>query len=165
MTLDQNPRLFSCFCHLLSGVGIINLKFLPRSKQVILLSKSADCKKWKLRIPTVLVAVGICQCALNSDKLSAEAAVAGVGVVTLIACQIIGYQEKAKEHEITQYCNGLFQFEEKYSTVLSKDNKAPFIIWISILMVYATLITMVALPLSFVYGFHWLNPCKPSLVG
>lgn len=164
MTLVENPRFFSYFCDLVSVIGIIPLKFAPRARQVRLINKPSKITKWSHRISTIMVVALFGQWVLQCDKLSLDGAVAGIGLLALCASRMQVHQENCRMHEIAQFCNGLFQFDEMFPCV-GNESWTPLKIKINKMMVYCAAITAVALPPGFAYALHWNNPCKSSLVG
>lgn len=81
MTLTENPRLLSYLCNLVSGVGIIHIKFSAETKQISLFSKIAGPSKWNKHISAVLVFIALCQWVVADNKLSLGNIVAGVALL------------------------------------------------------------------------------------
>lgn len=69
---------------------------------------------------------------------------------------------------ICAYVNGLLQFEQKNSLQLNKvkrQNKKNVLEVLNLAFTYGYIGTISILPVAFVYGLHWFNPCSPSLAG
>lgn len=164
MSLVSNPRCLAYFCSLVSGIGIIPIKFFPRFRRIMLSSKSASRTKWNHHFSSVLVAILIVQWIHNDQKLSSDGLVTWISLSILITSQIFIQQEKSKMHEIVQFCNGLFQFDEIYP-ITGKGSRIPLKIKINMVMVYCMSLSAVAFPPGYAYGLHWWSPCKSSLVG
>lgn len=86
------------------------------------------------------------------------------------ACFI--YANETKSVKITFYINSLFQFDSMYSNVSSarKFNSKFKTVYslqekMSLLLVKCSCLTSVILPVLFVYGTHWTNPCQATLLG
>lgn len=77
------------------------------------------------------------------------------------------YVNETKSKEITLYINSIYQFESTYRNIFPKNSKSlkSFQIKMSVFMIQCGIITIIALPIFFVYALHWGNPCKATLVG
>lgn len=165
MTLVQNPKLFSYFCSLLSRVGIIPIKFHSISRRTELTFKQSAKIRINIRFHTVLVIIVIIQALLKNNKFSLQGVQVWVGVMIQFFAHVFVHEQVKKGQDITNFCNALFQFDEIYGTMQLMENRVPFRIWLIMIMGYSIVISTIAIPLGFVYGLHWMNPCKASLVG
>lgn len=81
-----------------------------------------------------------------------------------LICIINIHQEAVKAPEIVTFINALFQFHSIHPGEIRKG-RAPFKLKLSITLVYCCVLTMIGFPLAFVYGLHWIHPCKATLAG
>lgn len=75
------------------------------------------------------------------------------------------YVHETKPREITLYINSFFKFDAIYGSSVSKRSKESFQTKMSLVWVKCAIVTAVVFPIFFVYGVHWTNPCKVSLLG
>lgn len=165
MSLVQNPKLFSYFCSLLSRVGIIPIKFQSAAKKTELNAKPGLRTNWNTRLHAIFVAIMIIQGFLQDTNLSLEGVHLWLGVLIHIFSRVFMQEQEKKGHEIAHFCNSLFQFDEANRASQLQQNRAPFRLKLIMMMVYCIVISTLGIPLGFVYGLHWFNPCKVSLVG
>lgn len=77
-------------------------------------------------------------------------------------CQI--FIMEAKSGEIKLYVNSLYKFHYTHQAFMAK--RPPVLqARVGILLAKCLTISILILPVFFVYGLHWVKPCKVSLVG
>lgn len=104
------------------------------------------------------------QSSMKKSSTSMESVLVGVELIALLACfPYIGLAKKAEE--ISLFFNFLFQFDSMYPITVSELTRMSVRVKMSIVLVYCSLITAFVLPIGYVHGLYWRNPCKAGLVG
>lgn len=75
------------------------------------------------------------------------------------------YVNETKTAEITLYLNSLYEFESLYKNVIPTYSEKSFQTKMGLLWVNCGIASLMVAPLFIVYGIHWINPCKISLLG
>lgn len=83
----------------------------------------------------------------------------------VFACNI--YVNERKPEEITLYINYLYKIESIYGKLFrtSSKNVASFKLKMTLWLTKCACVTTIVFPIAFVYGLHWNNPCKATMVG
>ncbi len=83
------------------------------------------------------------------------------GLIFITNCQ-------RRHVEITKFINGVFQFNTQYQThtkyTLSLIDLT-FVSKLNLCTAYSLAFILMLVPISFIFGLHWIQPCLPSLVG
>ncbi len=97
-----------------------------------------------------------------------------VGVFALIGmiyATLTIYIPQNKGHLLKVYFNSLLKLklDNDHGEIAIRTkpaiNSVTILDRLNILFIFILLLTTVAFPPLFVLGFHWANPCKPSLIG
>lgn len=130
---------------------------------------------WKHRLLCLTAFLHICQNIVFSAENKSSSIVKKIqdviSIAALVAFSIHLYAVLDKGTDIILFINGLFQFLEKHPRKISQDVTSRMIDGFSIIeclnlvFAFGIAICAVALPISFVYGLHSINLCRPSLLG
>lgn len=82
-------------------------------------------------------------------------------------CVIYIHSCQNKSNTLVNYWNSLFKFKQKYSRVFSDLTwrHLSTIECMNLLFVPSILVCSAVFGPCFILGFHWTNPCKPTLIG
>lgn len=164
MALVQHPKLFSSQCRLVSCVHLIPIKFDSNSKIVSLRKKSGRASEWRRNIATFFVLLLSTQCIFKEKESPAEGVLAWIGLSMMLAGQAYIAEVTSKSSEIVLLSNSLFQFDSLHPAT-AKPGSVSMRNIMDLAIVYGTFISAVGIPIIFVQGLHWMNPCKASLSG
>lgn len=166
MIINQNPRLFGYVCKLAYLLGNLQMKFNPVTKQVTLDSNRSTkyLTSGRYYLSTCLVTIIGIQCALKEKGSLMEKIITWNSLLFLLIGHVYIREFKAKSNEILLLIRNLFQIYHILPS-MKENHKAPLLIKINVAFVYAGMLTVLILPIGFVHGLHWENPCKPALAG
>lgn len=164
MICARNPHLLSRLFWLVSSLRILRITFDPDQCRINLAPVPSNASWSKLRcyLVSLLVAGLVIQWAQNKGSTS-ENVVVGLELTVLLTGYPYIYEGK-KATEISFFFNSLFQFDFMHSDA-SQKTKMSFRVKMSIAFVYCALGAATGLPVGFAHGLHWINPCKPGLMG
>lgn len=166
MIIQQNSYLLGYFCKLLSFIGILRIKFDPRFN-VVHCEKNPSNESWLLfywRFATFLVAIYILQYQFKQGDTPSEAAVSKILIIMILVSWTLVYEIRNKSTEIEYLLNSLFHVHSILPGTMQRA-EIPLGIRINIIFAYAAFATGYLAPIGIVYGLHWRNPCKSSLIG
>ncbi len=85
---------------------------------------------------------------------------ANIFLLWLINCRTLS-------NNIVYFVNNVFSFQKKVGVTSSTISvfTMPLLGQLNFLTAIGITFSCILFPIVFVYGFHWSNPCKPSLVG
>lgn len=83
---------------------------------------------------------------------------------SLLLVMLLLHQENKKAPELVQLANALFLLENIYPGLVEPYEKIQLKIKVKTITLNCMLVTTDALPIAFVHGLHWINPCLPTLV-
>lgn len=72
---------------------------------------------------------------------------------------------RIKSPEIAAFINGLIQFDQMYPKKKLQFSKLTFQEFACVVTVYGLYVSSLIFPFGAVFGFHWIDPNKPSLAG
>lgn len=77
------------------------------------------------------------------------------------------FATETKSGDIAPYINSLCQYESVYRHIFKKPARTvqPFQIRMTLFLIRCGNATTIIFPIVFVYGLHWGNPCKVTLLG
>lgn len=185
--LAENLGIFSLICKLASAVhGILfvwdstsnSVRFVDDEHSKIF-KKNSKNLKFRCCVHTVAALIVIFQTILsvtgnNKNSLGVQF-LNGLGSIVLVATNIYCHAVRRQQSQIVLLVNGLLQFSQNYQDrKLKKYEKKKFhfnfggktrIEQLNIIFANAMFVTGILLPITFVYGLHWRNPCKAALAG
>lgn len=166
MILSRNPILFSYLCKLAYSLGNHEIKFNKNSKQVTLVQDSSIhlYSQWTSYASAFLVSIYALQYALEPNSTPMEHTLHWISLLILAIGNAYIYQVKSKRSEITFLVQSLFKLESIFPAK-DCDNRTPLKIRAKVAVVYAAMLSAILIPIGFVHGQHWANPCKTTLAG
>lgn len=165
MIISQNPRLLSHLCMLAHFTRNLEIKFNPNTSQVTVDGDSnmVSISKWRYVLSVVLSIIYILQLVFEGDNSQPESVLAWVLLIMIVAGHTYVIDIRRKASEIRDCINALHQLN---FILPDKSEKQPLLLLkLYVAFVYTTVVTALILPAMIVHGLHWINPCKPTLVG
>lgn len=154
MTLVQNPECY--FCNLLSGIGILLIKFSPTFKKAKFIETATKSSKPKHCMAAIFVVILFLQWVQTKDKLSLEAVIIRNMVVNFNHGWNICPPGKFKDEWDYTILQRSFSVDQMYPASGMMNVATPLKIKINMLMVYYLLITAVASRIC-----TWITLAKP----
>ncbi len=177
----QNISLFSLTVRIAQSLGSILLRWNIKTQKMNLVSNYSHKNK-KLKQKLVIQAVLLLIMAFQGIFLMPAfqqtksynfivKIVYGFGLVifsTHFQVQVCLRQAT----NICLYVNGILQFQTKYRNIATNGISGPMftrplslIERMNVFYAYAYCPSMLCLPIAYIYGLHWMDPCKPSIIG
>ncbi len=177
--IQQNISLFSLTVRIAKSLGSILVQWNSQTQKLHLVPNYSGCHKAlnrKLFLHASLLFLMTFQGILTLPPFNhtksynfTDKFVYGFGLLYIFSShfqlQVCRRQAKA----ICLYVNGILQFQNKYrsnglfATMITR--KPSLIERMNVCFAYAFCSSVISLPVAFIYGLHWTNPCKPSIIG
>lgn len=147
----------------------VPISWSPKTNQVttgeIRVQRISSLIKQILHFVSQVVFLAQCLESLWKGKLTFfDKLICGVGAVGLLATFVSLRALNRESTVLCLYVNGLLNVQKRFS-VLSRPDKLSLICRLNLLSAYWFYVTIFGFPVMFVYGFHWTEPCKPTLIG
>lgn len=166
MIIVENPHLLSSLCRLAFVVKNLDIKFDPYSRQIVLMNKynMFSISQWRHFLSLVLTMTHILQCLLAKSSTQIETVLVWLSLATLVLLQTSVVEIWKKPRELQDVINMFFQL---HSIVpgKSKEGRTPFPIIVNLFVVHGMIASAILFPIGFAHILHWMNPCKPTLLG
>lgn len=170
--MEGNKFLFHKACQIGECLSTTNTRWNSSSMQLTVAKKSGHFTRNKILYQVIFAALvigGINAFLQNSNgRYPFLHKMLFVGAVFfLLTFDILVHALSKSAHQMCSLVNGLIVFEHKLYECIKQlpiANDAG-VIAINLYFAYASLLGIVSVPFVFVYGIHWSDPCKPSLVG
>lgn len=171
--LEKHSLFFTVCCFLAESTGSTCLHWDRKSSRI---GFQINIKKKKkiLKIKTFLhgfltgtmLAGGVYKLifAKKENIHPGEPFLFGYGFLCMIWFHVLLQSLRIKATEVCQYINGIFQLANTFRPMNLKS-KYPLIIRINVVYAYVTCYFYTTFPMCTVYGLHWMQPCKSSLIG
>lgn len=165
MILAQNLRLFGKLCWLASSLRILRIAFDSQLK-IVRISHDSGNKPWSAvsQFLFIMNVIYTLQCILKTKGTQMESVMSWAFFLLLLLCLIYLHELGRKSVEIQHLLNFLFQLDHILPELYS-PKRLSFAIKMNIAFIQCDVMTAIVFPIIVVYGFHWGNPCKASLVG
>lgn len=168
MIIPENPHLFGYLCKLIHFWGNVRIKFNP-TQNVVTTERKASSKvspEIKYFLLAFMVLVYAHQFIQRKSGSPMETVTAWNCLMLLVASQSYIHQLRIKSSEIAVLFNSIFQLDSTYpNTCKARRDSNPVQIKAMVAFAYILVLTAVLYPIGCVYGLHWINPCKTTLVG
>lgn len=167
MIISQIPGLFNALCVLALSLGTLSIKF---DRKLLKVNVRSDPRTRFFSAVRLCISLGVAltlsiQCVLlKGHNSSIESPIQWLTLICLFVTQANFYQLSLKSGVVEKFFNGLFQLDSVLPEEIKCDQNS-LRTKIDIAFVICQLITAILLPVGFVYGLHWKNPCKPTLAG
>lgn len=171
--LKKHIKFFTVCCFLAESTGSVCLHWDRQAKRLSLQKNFAKNKK-RLEIKTIFHALligilffgGLHKLYVTKSKATypGESFLFGFAMLCMIWLHVLFVSLRLKASTVCQYVNGIFHLADTFKQSNSK-RKLPLVIFIDVAYAYMTCYVYTVFPFCFVYGLHWLQPCKSSLMG
>ncbi len=160
------------------SLGCILLEWNPATQKMHLIHNSSQKSKLnhKTGIHAGLLLIMILQGILALTKQAksysfTDQFVYGIGLVMVLAGHLELRVCRTHAVAICLYVNGIMLFQNKYHKILYNGSIVSMLTRplsqiekINVRFAYAYCLSALFVPVAFLYGLHWQNPCKPSLI-
>lgn len=166
MMIVENTRLLSRLCELTCAVKNMEIKFDPYSRQVRLVNEHStnSISQWRLYLSVLLTLTYASQCCLAKSSTQIETVLVWVSLAILLLQEAGVFDIRNKHGEFRDFINIFFQLDSIVPGK-PKEGRTPFVIMVNLAVIYAMILSAILFPIGFVHILHWMNPCKPTLLG
>lgn len=160
----MESQVFKHLCTLVAVLKTVPIKLHPHD-QLITRIKTPNKYSCKLCLFIFLSMNFVTQFFLSRDTTALDKVVNGIFLGILLCCMSQVLVCAAKIDEMVLLLNSNFRFEYLHCDKTRIKKPLPLRDKINLVFVWCIIFSALTYPTVFVYGFHWKNPCKPSLVG
>lgn len=164
MILINNPRLLSHSCKLIFSLGNLRIKFTAKNKLVTIHTQSTGKSEWRFILSTFLVFIYTIQCLMKRTNTLIDSVLAWNSLLMLYVSQAYIHQLRIKSHEIAFMINSLYHLDSLHPDHSGKESHSK-VIKAKIVCAYILNLTAILMPIGFIHGPHWVNPCRTTLIG
>lgn len=165
MIIARNPRLLSYLCTQARCMGILKIRFDPASRHITLINVSTPplLVRWRHYLLAILATIYILQCIQKNNVINEESVLAWIFLIMFLGTTTYTFEVRRKAVEIRDCVEALFQMDSILPE--SPGVRSPRLLKIYLIFLYIVSLSAPAFPLGIVYGLHWGNPCRSTLVG
>lgn len=160
-------KIISHLCRLASVLDTVSIKFYVSSK--IFKCNKPDRKGYLISFKpflfTLVSTMYAIQFLRSKDIAGAEKVINGIFLAVLLCCVSHVQVGRTKTAEMVVLLNALLQFDSIHKDKVVVRRFRSIRDRMNILFVQSIILSVVVVPIGYVYGFHWMQPCKPSIVG
>lgn len=119
--------------------------------------------RWYLYL--LLIILSYVQYSLKKSKCLEETVLFWMCLCAHVAFLLYTYVNETKPSEITLYINSLYEFESIFRNSVPQSWNKSFQIRMGLLWINCGVASIITFPIILVYGLHWTNHCKTTLLG
>lgn len=172
--MRSHIKLFGRICTLADSLGAIVVYWDPKKKALVpkenIVKRRSELRK-KCRIQWLMILVfiitGVIQCRFHNPYLIQanwmEIIVFCVTVESLIVANFYVITCQLHAATMCKFTNGLMAFNKMLNSAIKMKPGLTQIV--NVAFAHGIYMTVILVPLLLVFGFHWQNPCKPSIFG